>query len=114
MLLVLVIVFLRFLLRQPPRTRNLMILAGFLYVGGAVGAEAVSGWVSQHWGFGWTYEVVLTCEEVLEMVGATVFVSALLDHINRCLPGTRLVFVSGRAGLGQHEQASPNHTLDSG
>lgn len=72
----------RFQATLPGRTRWLFLVAGTLYVGGALAMEAVSG---QHASlFGEQnpgYHVIVTLEELLEMTGAVVFIYALLDYM---------------------------------
>ncbi|KAA3664499.1 MAG: hypothetical protein DWQ04_05380, partial [Chloroflexi bacterium] len=73
------IVYLRFLLHLPTRIRNTVILAALLYVGGAVVVEAVS---ANRWfidgGVSFPYLAIATVEELFEMLGAIVFLYALL------------------------------------
>ncbi len=77
------ITYLRFLYHLPPRTRKLFILAGSLYVFGALGFELAGGLYDEiypgHSGF--LHALLITCEEIFEMVGMTTFVYALLDYI---------------------------------
>lgn len=70
--------------KLPRRSRWLFVLAGALYVGGALGVEALSGrqeWL--HGGHTAGYHAVITVEELLEMAGLVVFIFALLDYIGR-------------------------------
>jgi hypothetical protein len=63
----------------PPRTRCQVVLAGGLYVGSAVGIEAVEGAIYRSsLGPGLLYAMTTTIEEGLELVGITVFIAALL------------------------------------
>jgi hypothetical protein len=83
--------YLRFLGRLPARTRRLFLLAGAIYVGGAIGVEAVSGQQASLYGErNLTYHVIITLEELLEMTGLVVFVFALLDYIGHQF--TRITF----------------------
>jgi hypothetical protein len=73
-----------FLIALPGRTRWLFVLAGGLYIGGALGVEAISG--RQAWLHGeqsLAYHLIVTLEELLEMSGLVVFVYALLDYLER-------------------------------
>lgn len=75
------LVYLRFLFHQPPRTRNLFILAGALYVGGAVVVEGISA--NQYdlgGGVSFEYLAIATVEELSEMLGVIVLIYTLLDH----------------------------------
>lgn len=76
------LLYLRFVLRLPPRTRNLFILAGVLYVGGAVGVEAVSAnQLSLDGDVSLPYLALGTVEELCEMWGVVVLIYALLYYI---------------------------------
>jgi hypothetical protein len=76
--------YLSFLAKLPPRTRWLFLMAGALFVGGALGVEAVSGkHASLHGEQNLTYHLIITIEELLEMAGLVVFIYALLDYISR-------------------------------
>jgi hypothetical protein len=77
------LIYLPFLLHLPARTRWLFVLAAVLYVGGAIGVESVS---ANQWsideGTSLRYSAIGTVEEFLEMLGAVVFIYALLDHLS--------------------------------
>ena len=79
--------YLSFLAKLPARTRGLFLLAGALFVGGALGVEAVSGKHAYlHGEQNLTYHLIVTVEELLEMAGLVVFTYALLDYISRQFP----------------------------
>lgn len=82
LLLLFVLAYLRFLWRLPARTRNLFILAGALYVGGAVVVEAISAnrWAAGN-GVTFSYLAIATVEEFMEMIGVITFIYALTDYI---------------------------------
>lgn len=94
-----------FLYRTDSRTRNLMVLSGAIFVGGALGVEALSGWRIDTLGinlatvYGKTPDLghflLSTVEEAMEMLGIALFAYALLLHHERHF-GT-LVLRSGRA-----------------
>jgi hypothetical protein len=76
------LIFLRFLFHLPPRTRNLFILAGALYVGGALVTDAVSAsLLPSDNELSLQYLAVGTLEELLEMAGMVVFIYTLLAYI---------------------------------
>jgi hypothetical protein len=85
--LVVAAAFSRFLIRLPATTRRLFLLAGALFVAGAVVVEAVGGYYG---GPGrqdsLAYVIVAHLEEVLEMAGIVVFTYALLSHLRRTTP----------------------------
>jgi uncharacterized integral membrane protein len=70
-----------FLLELPVMTRRLFILAGAVYVGGAVGLEMLEGkyvsW-SASWPAGWI--LLTTVQETFEIVGLIVFLYALVNY----------------------------------
>ena len=76
--------YLRFLAELPERTRRLFLVAGVIFVGGALGVEAVSGnQASLHGEQNLTYHLIITVEELFEMAAIIVFIYALLDYIGR-------------------------------
>ena len=93
--LVVAAVYLRFLMHLPARSRRLFVLAGLLYVGGAVGLESVSGQAQELFGRGSApLALASTLEETAEMAGVLVFVYALLDYLHRAAPVLRLRLAS--------------------
>jgi hypothetical protein len=80
-LLLLGLAYLRFLVQLPAETRRRFILAGVLYVGGALFMEIPLGmWTEAHGDAGLGYSLIDFVEESLEMTGASVFLLALLRH----------------------------------
>lgn len=76
-----------FLRGIPSRTRNLFLVAGAMYVGGALGMEMVGSWYTDTFGDeNLVYNIVVTIEESLEMFGCVAFIYALLDHLSRLTP----------------------------
>jgi len=70
-----------FLKRLPRRTRTGFVAAGAVYVGGAIGVDFIEGWYSGlHGPRTAIFVALVTCEEALEMVGATLFLYALLRY----------------------------------
>ena len=62
----------------------LFVVAGIIYVGGALGVEAVSGlWAERHGEDNLVYMTISTVEELMEMIGIIVFIHALLDYTGR-------------------------------
>lgn len=86
------LVYVRFLLRLTPRTRNLLILAGLIYVGGAFFVEGLSA--NQYYlddEASLRYLAIGTVEEFLEMLGVVVLIYALLDHMAAMQYGVALL-----------------------
>jgi hypothetical protein len=74
------IVFPRFLLRLPRRTAAALVIAGAIYLAGAVGMELVGGRYFERRGKDLTYAVLNTIEETLEFAGVILFITALLEY----------------------------------
>lgn len=90
------LVFLRFVIALPAKTRRLFLIAGTVYVGGALGMELVGGYYAYfnlpyfHFYKDITYAIITTIEETLEMLGIIIFIYALLDYIASYLKGVSL------------------------
>lgn len=83
--------YLRFLRQLPPKTRWRFILAGALYVGGALVLELPLGWWAERAGRdNLIYGLIDWVEETLELVGATLFLTSLLGHLGEAHGELRL------------------------
>lgn len=88
LLVVLGIGLFKFLMRLPTDTRTRFLIAGGLYVGGALGVEMIGGYY--HFLYGQeniTYNLIATLEETLEMLGVVFFIRAILLHCKHHLGG---------------------------
>jgi hypothetical protein len=75
--------FLRFFFSLPFRTRVQFVIAGVVFVAGAVGMEAISGYYSSANNMGvrdLPYTLMVTVEELLEMLGMVYFIYALASY----------------------------------
>jgi hypothetical protein len=80
-LLVLAAVYLRFVIALPGATRSGLIVAGIVYLVGAIGMELPLGWWTERFGSdGLGYALIDWLEETLEMIGAGLALIALLRH----------------------------------
>ena len=81
--LIIFLLYFRFLFNLPSKIRNLFLLGGILFVTGAIGFEIV-GWTHRTFYFQGTYLWMMfsTLEESLEMLGTTVFIYALLKYLD--------------------------------
>lgn len=76
------LIFLPFVWRLPPATRRWFILAGMIYVGGAIVVESVSAniWYLGS-GTSLRFSAVGTVEEWMEMMGVITLIYGVLDYI---------------------------------
>ena len=100
--------YLGFLAHLPRVTRWRFVAAGLLYVGGAVGMELPLGWWTDRAGrHNLTYALIDWVEESLEMIGASVFLYALIEYAAHPL-GMVWIFVPEAGGRPQaHADAAP-------
>jgi hypothetical protein len=74
--------FLKFVLSLPSKIRNLFILAGCVYISGALGCELMEGYYKKNNPSDTIMMgLYISIEETLEMCGLTIFVYALLHYI---------------------------------
>ncbi|MGB8953162.1 MAG: hypothetical protein WCC06_10935 [Candidatus Aminicenantales bacterium] len=82
LVLIFALVYFRFFLALPPKTRFLFGIAGILFVGGSLGMELICGNFVEHSGnSNLTYAILADIEEIMEMVSLVIFISALLSHL---------------------------------
>ena len=92
-LLVFLGLLLPFILALPSWTRAAFILSGAVYVAGAVGLEMVGGMLIEESGLDTLrYSVAAGGEELLEMLGMTLFLAAVAEHRRR---------TQGRSAVGE-------------
>lgn len=91
LVLVVGVLYLPFLLALPARTRWSLILAGAVYVGGAVGVEWGTLWHEENDQLDTLgYNLWNALEEGMEMAGIILFICTLLAHMEREQPGPAL------------------------
>lgn len=83
--LIFVLSYLKFLAHLPKKIRLLFVVAGTIFIGGALGAEIFAGRHYELSGFDMTYAMITAVEEFCEMLGIVVFIYALLTYINENL-----------------------------
>ena len=89
LLVVFLIVFRGFIAHLPPRIRNLFLVAGAIYVGGAIGMELIGAYIADFQGCfaasycmdNKAYWLASSIEELLEMFGIVVFIYGLLSYM---------------------------------
>jgi hypothetical protein len=79
-----VLVYIRLLFRLPRQIAIRFVIAGAVYVGGAVGLELIAGWMVDSLGYAersLPMELEYLVEETMEMLGVAYFVTALLRYV---------------------------------
>lgn len=85
------LLYLPFLLRLPRRTATAFVIAGVLYVGGAIGLELLSGvLMGPDASTSLAYQLTAAVEETLEFAGVLVFIAALLAYLGDVTDGLQL------------------------
>ncbi len=81
---VLGLIYLKFVWELPKDTRLCFIVAGVVFLTGALGVEMLSAREAELNGY-WslTYSLLYSLEEMLEMLGIVLFIYALLSHLAR-------------------------------
>jgi len=82
---VIFILYIKFLKSLTPKIRNWIILAGIVYIAGALGMEMVGGWYFEIHDNDFLYQIIVTVEEVLEILGLIIFIKTLLSHLKLIL-----------------------------
>ena len=95
LVIVFALAYARFLLNLAPRTRNLIIIAGIIFVTGKIGVEMVDTRYLEAHGHDMTYALMTTLEEFLKMIGMVIFNYALLAYLS-----THVKEISVRFGEG--------------
>ena len=91
-------IYARFWLALPPEPRRQFLLAGALYVGGALIAEMLAGLLVNEFGLrSLRVQLLALLEECLEMIGIVVFVHALLLHLTSSAGGLQFEIVRERS-----------------
>jgi len=103
------VVYFKFLLHLPKSTRNQVVLAAALYIGGAVVIESIS---ANKWyldgGTSLQYTAIGTVEEFFEMSGAIVFIYAMLNYFASYAGRMEIVLQNDQSAIAlQDAAASP-------
>lgn len=84
-ILILAVFYFRFFLRLPRRYKVLFALSAFLFIGGAVGMEMVTGYLdylAAAKATSWLRVVTGTIEDSMEILGVILFLYSLTDYID--------------------------------
>jgi hypothetical protein len=83
---IIAIAYLKFMAHLPAKTRNLFLLAGGLFIGGALGLEILAGHQESLGAANrFFYELFTSIEELWEKLGVLVFIYALLNYMEKYL-----------------------------
>ena len=104
---------LRLLAQAPPDTRRRLIVAGAVYVGGAIGFEMLGALILDRSGAEKTlpYALCATVEELLEMCGIALLARALLLHLARLEVGVRIAAQASGTFSSSASQAAASPSL---
>ncbi|WP_336495529.1 hypothetical protein [Aliivibrio fischeri] len=87
LLLVFALTYFKFLFRLPTNTRNRLILAGIIYVSGALVMELIGGKIAEQYGTdALIYAISYTIEETLEMLGIATLIYTATTYISEQFP----------------------------
>ncbi|MBI9093365.1 MAG: hypothetical protein JEY71_00640 [Sphaerochaeta sp.] len=87
----LILYFYRFILSRPTYMKKGFILAGMIFIGGALGVEMIGGYYSSVYGeLNLTYGLITIVEESGEFFGCLVLINTLLQGIQNSLPNSTL------------------------
>jgi hypothetical protein len=92
--LLLGLIYLKFLFSLPRSSAVRFFLAGSIYVGGALGMEMLGGYQIDYFGReSFRYIATMIAEESLEITGLTIFLLALMRHLKTNFPNFSLRLV---------------------
>ena len=92
-LILFALLYIRFILHLPKRTRYLFILSGVIFISGAVGVEMFEGKAVELYGRdNIIFALYYTFEEMLEMLGMAVFIYALISYIGDTIKSFTIIF----------------------
>ncbi|WP_088890844.1 hypothetical protein [Leptolyngbya ohadii] len=97
LIVVLLVIYRRFLLSLPARIRGGILLAGGIYISGTVATEMVTGlWESENGRTNLTYALLVAVEESLEMLGLVLFIGVLLTLLRSIAETITFQFVKSK------------------
>lgn len=105
--LLVALVYLRFMVHLPPAIRLRFLLAGGLFVGGALGLEVIeAAYDSAGGGDSVLYLIMVALEEALEMSGVIVFIAALLAYLRTLAPTVSFTITTAVAADSQPDSGT--------
>jgi len=123
--LVVAIIYWKFLVQLPSKTKRLVAIAAACFLGGAIGLEMVAGYyislhpgvlmwdVSADW-YGVTLSIIMIAEELLEMLGVAILLYTLLSYIIEEINGISIAKSEAHSPhvVTDHELHSKRKTLN--
>lgn len=94
LLIIFLMIYAKFFFQLPKDTRNKVLLASCLYIGGAIGMEMIGGAWKEAFGRVPVYYLIASLEEIMELAGCIIFIQAFSNHIDKYLPDLRLRITS--------------------
>jgi len=95
LVLIFVILFFKFWLNLPQKTRMLFLVSGVIYISGAIGIELISGkYAYIHGEDNLVFNMIIMIEEFLEMSGCLCFIYALLRYIEEYIQNIQICFIN--------------------
>lgn len=89
--LICLLAFREFLTALPAQIRRLFIIAGIIFVGGAIGMESVGGYYAELYGSrSIMYAILDSIEEFCEMLGIVIFIYGILSYMSYYMKGVGL------------------------
>jgi hypothetical protein len=111
--LLFLLAYLRFMAYLPAKTRRLFLLAGAIFIGGALGVEMIAGNQVSSNGFNnLTYALITAVEELFEMLGIVVFIYALLSYLRSQLQSLDIHIGISKTGVRVESLQSAPQRLD--
>ncbi|WP_319370802.1 hypothetical protein [uncultured Ilyobacter sp.] len=89
--MILFLFYYKFLFDLPKKTMYYFVIAGFVYLAGAIGVETISGYY-RHISIekDLIYTVMTTIEESFEMIGIIIFINGLIQYIEENIYSVKL------------------------
>lgn len=80
--IIFITIYLKFLFKLPKQTMVMFLISGAIFLTGAIGFEMLGARHDTLYGINnTTYQLLYTCEELLEMLGISTFIYTLLTYI---------------------------------
>jgi hypothetical protein len=97
------LVFLRLLIQLPRPTSAAFVVAGVIYVSGAIGMEMVGGaYADRYSANNLVYHLIVDVEELCEMIGVAIFFVAVLGYLSAGVREIRIGLDAGPEQTSRH------------